>query len=1001
MLIVKLKRGMTNTRTSVYFQIPSLDVVLDRIDAHERAPLLPMAPFDQVLPLGPENQEKGYDRVYVLRYGAPYDPLWVCEEMKKTGAVEFAEPYYIFNLTAAPNDPLNSGAYWLDMIHAREAWEVTHGDSTVSIGIVDTGVDWLHEDLSDNIAINPGESGLDAQGKDKRTNGKDDDNNGVIDDYHGWDFVGNPTLEQMQSGVLTPDNDPRPRLNNLPGYEGYHGTEVAGCAAARADNGKGLAGPAFHSKLIPAKCAPDSIGTNSVLAGYDGIRYAADRGARVINCSWGGPVDGGNTQAMQTVIDYAYDKGALVVAASGNGGTNNDLTPSFPANLKHVLSVGASDSKDSVAGFAEYGVSVGVWAPGVGILTTYPNNQYVSNNVDGTSFASPITAGVAALVFGRHPDWTPDQVAMQLRVTGDKLNLSSSQISPYYFRRVNAYRAVWINTSLTSGERMPGIGIESYTINGKATDTITSLTEPVAVKVVLKNYLAPASNVKIEAFPNQSLTMAAPITVTTMGTMQSVTQDIQVKINPASPVIYSEGNMQLILKVTSGTYEDYLSIPVPVNLPGWHNQLDPQQSAFTVYAGSSIATVSPTTAWAIANVNNQSPVYTRTTSGNTWASFRAVPPGNEEIYCVAALDAQKAWVGTGPDSHDAGIYRTTNSGSAWQRSSVAAITPFVNAIHFFDANNGIFIGDPLNGVWGIGRTTDGGATWTPLPSPLPAPAAEAGWNNSFTALGDTLWFGTNNSRIYRSTNRGLTWTYGATPSINSFDVAFAKGGLDGIATFNPQSTGAGSDMIAVTHDGGKSWVAARAPFTGTKPQSVTFVPGTTTAYLATQNGVYQTSDFAKTWKQMAMPQMEFSGMILDAAVDSKGNIGAYGTNIFSQIMTYREAAPPAPVDTVDTAASVPVEPSGSASGRIATLHQNMPNPFAASTTIGFDLASAANVTVVLHDALGAEVMKIAEGRMTSGAHEVAIDGAKLAPGIYFYTLVADGERLTRSMMVVR
>lgn len=1003
-LIMKLKSSVPNRRGAVRFQVAALDAALARIGAVERRPLFPLAPYPEVQELSDRGNgdRVGFDRVYVIRYTAPYDPLAAASELASTGLLEFAEPYYLFQLFYTPNDPLLTSQDWLNIVQARQAWDITKGDTSIAIGIIDTGVDWLHEDLNGNIRVNAGESGVDGQGNDKRSNGKDDDGNGQIDDYHGWDFVGNPTLEDFQTGSFRHDNNPAPRIQSTPGYQGYHGTVVSGCASGVADNGKGIAGTGFNTRLIPIKCAGDSIGTGSVVAGYDGIRYAADMGARVINCSWGGPVDGGNIQALQSLVNYAHSKGALVIAASGNFGTNNDLAPSYPANLKHVLSVGATTSRDSAANFSQYGVSVGVYAPGVAVYTTLPGDNY--NNavngapINGTSFSAPMVAGIAALVFAEHPDWDPDQVAMQLRVTGDRIRIRQ-ELAPYFYRRANAYRAVALNRTLDAGDPtgVPGVGINGYTINGRATDTIKALDQSVRVQLTLKNYLSPVSDLKVEAVDGQTLSIVSPVTISSLGTMQSSTHEIDVKLNENNTIVYSEGNLQLVLKLTAENYEDYVAVLIPVHLPGWHQQVDPlATNQFVTFQGSGITSVTPKIAWTVANVQTSqtslTPVVSRTVNGSTWSNFQQVVQG-EPIYCIAARSDRRAWAGSGPTSRQAAIFRTTNGGGSWQRTSVAAITPFVNAVHFFDDENGILIGDPMNSRWGIGATSDGGATWTAISTPLlPGGAAEAGWNGSFCALGDNLWFGTNNSRIYRSTDRGRTWSFGTTPSINSFGVSFATP-QDGLATFNPQASGGGSEMIAVTHNGGATWTQVGLPFTGAHPQSVAFVPGTTRAFVGTQNGVFETSDFGATWKRMAMPPMIMNGLILTAQSNAEGEVGAYGTNLYSQLMTFK--------DLDATQLAVPDALASPLAGASATLYQNVPNPFTGATSISFELRAAADVRITMHDLLGMQVRHVTPGRMEAGLHTIELSCEDLPTGSYFYTLHAGSEMLTKRMSITR
>ncbi len=1007
-IVLRLKNSVINNRGHVFFGISSLDRVLETLGADSRRALFPLAPYNnELLAKSASTTDARYnhfDRFYIVTFTNPYTVEWAIQEIMASGAVEFAEPHFVFDLFFTPDDPQFPQQYALDLIEIEKAWDITKGDSTLSIGVVDSGVEWSHEDLTDNIFLNPGETGLDNQGKDRRDNGIDDDNNGFIDDWHGWDFVGHPkSIEEWQFQQWTPDNNPAPRPLNISGYQGYHGTWVSGSASAVTDNGTGVAAPGFRTKILPVKASADSIGTGTVAAGYEGIRYAADMGAKVINASFGGNINAGQLQGLQAVIDYAYDRGALVVAASGNASTNNDRTPQYPAGFDHVLSVGATSFDDAPADFSGYGVSVDVWAPGVAIHTTNIRNLYTAANVSGTSFSSPITAGVAALVFSLHPDWDPDQVAMQLRSTGDHVGASGG-VSPYFFRRVNAYRAVSINRDFESENPemlLPGVGLLSYLINNKPTDTIKGDDDIVTVQLTLKNYLAPTKNLSISYFDNDELATVAPVSVETIGTMETGTTEVQVRIDPDSDVQFSEGSLQLILKLEDGDYEDYVALTVPVQLPGWYQQEDPPATGQNGLAGNSIVTVTPKIAWTISNVQTGqttfTPFYSRVSDGNSWRQFRQVSmQGNgiqEPLYSIYALDHQLAWAGSGPSSGNAAVFKTTSGGSNWQRSSVATITGFVNSVHFWDAENGIFLGDPRNRVWGIGHTTDGGATWAPLPTLLPALSTdEIGWNNSYAAYGDNLWFGTNEKRIYRSTDRGNTWTPVAAPGTNSFGIAFANED-DGLAVFSPRGDGSGENMITVSHNGGASWQQAPLPFPTATPQGVTFVPGTTRAFVGTQRGVFETSDFGQTWRQMAMPVMEFTSLLLSAAADEEtGEVGAYGTNVFSQLMTYKEEGEEEP--------SSGIEHTGTYTGN-ATLHQSIPNPTNTTTTIYYELKEAAGVELALYDSRGTKVMVLAEGTTEAGPHSVQLDVSGLPSGTYYYMLDTGAERLIRSLMVIK
>ena len=284
---------------------------------------------------------------------------------------------------SAPFAPLADVQYFggsrewnLNSVNAPEAWQAGYSGEGITIAVVDTGVDLDHPDLVDNIYVNAGE----IEG-----NGIDDDGNGYVDDVNGYDFAGR-------------DADP----NDV----GGHGTHVAGTIAAGL-NGFGATGVAPDATILPVRVlGNDGTGsTNTVAAG---IRYAADLGADIINLSLGG----GYSRAIQSAIDYAQDLGSFIVAAAGNESAS---TPGFPARFSsiydNVLSVGAHNSRDQIAGFSnDVGTSgsVQVDAPGVGVFSTYVGGRYAT--LSGTSMAAPHVAGVAALALSANPDLTPSQL---------------------------------------------------------------------------------------------------------------------------------------------------------------------------------------------------------------------------------------------------------------------------------------------------------------------------------------------------------------------------------------------------------------------------------------------------------------------------------------------------------------------------------------------------------------------------------------------------------------
>jgi subtilisin family serine protease len=304
-------------------------------------------------------------------------------QLRSDPRVRYAEPNYIFHADAMPNDPLFSQLWGLNNtgqivsgsagtpdadIDAPEAWSVTTGSDNVTVAVIDTGIDWSHPDLSSSIWINPGENCPGC-----RNDGIDNDGNGYVDDWHGWDFANN---------------------DNNPTDDNGHGTHVAGTIGAIGDNGTGVAGVNWHVRLMPLKF----LGANGSGTSADAVRavlYAADKGADVLNNSWGGD---GYSQALADAISVADGRGSLFVAAAGNNFSDNDANPTYPSSyeLPNVVSVAATDSSDQPAWFSNRGArSVDLSAPGVNIYSTAPGGGY--QFMSGTSMAAPHVSGAAAL----------------------------------------------------------------------------------------------------------------------------------------------------------------------------------------------------------------------------------------------------------------------------------------------------------------------------------------------------------------------------------------------------------------------------------------------------------------------------------------------------------------------------------------------------------------------------------------------------------------------------
>ncbi len=353
------------------------------------------------------------------------------EDLLKDKNLLFAEYDPILYLSYVPNDPSVTNEWHINKIKAYQAWDYVRGDTTVVVGIVDSGVKWNHPDLKDNIWINwaemPGHTINWANGTITGDGDNiDNDNNGKVDDPIGWDFYATSS---------TQDNNPfQSNVNN------DHGTHVAGCAAAVGDNGIGVAGPGMHVKVMVSKHAPTNTAATSIYNGYSGITYCTDSGAPIINCSWGGT--GGSGQA-NTACNYAYNHGSLVFAAAGNDGWENvGAHASYPSDATNAVCVASTNQSDQKSDFSNYGTGVEICAPGTGIYSTIiANNGYAS--FDGTSMACPVACGVASLIKTVHPEYTPLQLREKIMSTCDPIDDVNDEL--YWGKlgagRVNAYAA--------------------------------------------------------------------------------------------------------------------------------------------------------------------------------------------------------------------------------------------------------------------------------------------------------------------------------------------------------------------------------------------------------------------------------------------------------------------------------------------------------------------------------------------------------------------------------
>jgi len=399
-------------------------------------------------------------------------------------AVAYAEPIPAHYVDETPDDPDFDRQPFLSQIMAEAAWDVHKGEegAEVIVGIADSGVAWRHEDLVENIYQNLGE---DADGDGKvieesgdswvfdpgDINGIDDDGNGYPDDFVGWNFLNDDELE---------DNDPDDPDS--------HGTHVAGLAAARTDNGIGISSISWNVKILSASGA-NAASDGTIERSLSSVVYLAENGADIINMSWGGD---GTSQFQQEVMEYASGLGSLLVAAAGNERTT-DLH--FPSALPGVVGVGSVGSSDRLASYSNRGISLDVLAPGGsginGLRSTVPPSSYRSES--GTSMASPVVAGVFALLKSRNASWSNQQLIQQILGTADSVDeLNPTFVGLIGEGRVNAYRALTDQPSLSEPElRLEVMSVEIVDDTG---DGSLEAGEGGEIVVTLRNYSHLASS---------------------------------------------------------------------------------------------------------------------------------------------------------------------------------------------------------------------------------------------------------------------------------------------------------------------------------------------------------------------------------------------------------------------------------------------------------------------------------------------------------------------------
>ncbi len=383
-----------------------------------------------------------------------------------------------------------------------------------------------------------------------------------------------------------------------------------------------------------------------------------------------------------------------------------------------------------------------------------------------------------------------------------------------------------------------------------------------------------------------------------------------------------------------------------------------------------VSAVSPYIGW----VAGATATVRRTTDGGaTWTNANpntGVISG--DVYNITAVDANNAWLTTSPSATN--IYRTTNGGTNWTQVFTQA-GGFIDGIVFTNVNTGFAYGDPVGGRWSLWRTTNGGLNWDSTGLYVPQVGSEAGWNNAIKVKGTNIWYGTNNTKIYHTTNAGVSWSPGVTTFLDSYCMHFndANNGL------------AGGETLNKTTNGGATYTLLSAPGTG----NITGLSGANSTYYWYTRGdsLYATTNGGTNWSL--------------AFVDTKGLWGVDVATLNNGCGIGWAVGDSGKIIRINVDSLVGISSNGNGIPNIYRLEQNYPNPFNPSTKIAYELPKAGLVSMVVFDILGREVATLVNEVKPAGKYSVNFNASSLASGVYFYRITAGDFTESKKMLLIK
>jgi subtilisin family serine protease/photosystem II stability/assembly factor-like uncharacterized protein len=749
--------------------------------------------IEQMIMPFPTAKSEILQRTFRLDFSNIHDVYDLIRDLENHPDIEYAEPAPLFFISNPPDDDyynqnLSGGLFgsanssWhLDLINAEQAWGITEGNDNIVVAVLDNAIWADHPDLVNKIVLS-------------------------ADLANGGD-------------------DPSPPE---PTYIWSHGTHSAGIVAAETNNALGIASIGNKVSIMAVKLGDDASDGQAMAAGFEGIVWAADNGAHVINMSWGSPMF---FQTMQNTVNYAYNLGCVLVGAAGNNGNGleTQMNPDIPVNyvgypaaLTHVIAVGSVDVGDNKSDFSNYGTWIDVLAPGgyatgglmglgaFTILSTTANTAGsawgmldgstggagsfgVEGNYDlmqGTSMAAPVVAGLCGLMLSANPDLTPEKLTEILKNTCVNVDAQNADfIDSIGAGRVNAYEAV--------------LGAQN------------AITDPVA------DFMASTTSIP-EGGEIDFTDLSIGDVVGWSWYFEGGMPETSISQNPQGIVYNEAGIYEVSLTVSDGTTEN-TEIKTAFILVGQGSGISDsywieQNTTFSAqFRGVwAIDIPSQNTAWLLTYDGTGGSI-TRdfavtSNGGNLWTPGVIQAPENLSPGDISSTDHLNAWVALYDISGGGGIYKTSDGGETWEHQQTAEFSnaaSFANVLHMFNENDGYCQGDPINGEFEIYVTSDGGENWILVDGEnIPDPQNdEMGWTGVGDAVGNTAWFGTNTGRVYKTTDKGQTWTVHNTGEANVSRLSFAdeNNGVAICAVYNQTTGQITSWKMLRTADGGESW----------------------------------------------------------------------------------------------------------------------------------------------------------------------------------------------------